>query len=180
MAGVDDGVAGRGALRQCSRAMALDPVFVADCPYGPGGLLIDDVLHVDREASLVRVRMPTDRRLPLTEEQRTDPLRHPEHVSGGLMVHMTGMVGFVHAYYVMDLRHADGWIGYGVRIHDARFSALARPGEPLVLEGTATRIRKIRNQIFARYRFLFTQGETVVYEGDQTAIWEQVAPPVTP
>lgn len=156
--------------------MALDPEFVADCPYGPGGLLIDEILTVDREASLVRVRMPTDVELPLTREQRNHPVRHPAHVSGGLMVHMTGMVGFVHAYHVLDLRHADGWIGYGVRIHDARFSALAEPGEPLVLQGQATRIRKIRDQLFARYVFEFKQGDTVIYEGNQTAVWEKIGP----
>ncbi len=154
--------------------MTLDPDFVRDCPYGPGGLLIDEVLTVDRETSLVRARLPTHAELPLTNAQRSHPKRHPAHVAGGLMVHLTGMVGFVHAYYVMDLRHREGWIGYGVRIHDARFRALAPPGEPMILEAQATRIRTIRNQTFARYRFVFTQGETTVYEGDQTAIWHQV------
>ena len=154
--------------------MPLDPDFVSDCPYGPGGLLIDEILEVDREASIVRVRLPTDGDLPITNTQRTHPIRHPSHVSGGLMVHLTGMVGFVHAYYVLDLRHADGWIGYGVRIHDARFSALATPGAPMVLEGQATRVRTIRDQKFARYRFVFKQNGTVVYEGDQTAAWQKV------
>jgi hypothetical protein len=27
--------------------MPLDPAFLADCPYGPGGLLIDEVLSLD-------------------------------------------------------------------------------------------------------------------------------------
>ena len=88
--------------------MPLDPAFVDDCPYGPGGLLLDELLEVDRDRSRVVVRMPTHAELPLTREQRAHPLYHPRHVSGGLMVHMTGMVGFVHAYYVLDLRHADG------------------------------------------------------------------------
>jgi hypothetical protein len=152
----------------------LDPAFVADCPYGPGGLLIDEILEIDREMSRVKVRLPTDRELPLTREQRNHPTLHPAHVSGGLMVHLTGMVGFVHAYYVLDLKHRDGWIGYGVRIHDARFAALAPPGEPLVLQGTATKVRKIREQIFASYSFEFRQGETIVYEGKQTAVWQKV------
>lgn len=155
--------------------MALDPAFVADCPYGPGGLIIDDILEVDEENSRVVARMPTDVELPLTREQRNDPVRHPAHVSGGLMVHITGMVGFVHAYHILGLRHADGWIGYGVRIHDARFASLAPPGEPLILEGRATRVRKIREQYFVRYVFEFRQGENVVYEGDQTAIWQKVS-----
>jgi hypothetical protein len=155
--------------------MPLDPDFVADCPYGPAGLLLDELLTVDREAGLVVARMPTHDELPLTREQRAHPVKHPRHVSGGLMVHMTGMMGFVHAYYVLDLRHADGWIGYGGRIHGARFKALARPGEPMELSCKATQLRRGEKQILARYDFVFTQGGTVVYEGDQTALWQRVA-----
>jgi hypothetical protein len=153
----------------------LDPAFVADCPYGPGGLLLDELLRVDREAGLVAARMPTHDDLPLTREQRAHPVRHPRHVSGGLMVHMTGMVAFVHAYYVLDLRHADGWIGYGGRIHAARFKALAKPGTPLDLECKTSQLRRTTTSVLARYDFTFTQGETVVYEGDQTALWQLVA-----
>jgi 3-hydroxymyristoyl/3-hydroxydecanoyl-(acyl carrier protein) dehydratase len=152
----------------------LDPAFVDDCPYGPGGLLIDELLEVDTDKSRVAVRMPTHDELPLTREQRAHPIFHPRHVSGGLMVHMTGMVGFVHAYYVLGLRHAQGWIGYGGRIHSARFKALAKPGDPMVLACTATQTRRGSKQVLARYAFKFTQGETLVYEGDQTALWMKI------
>jgi 3-hydroxymyristoyl/3-hydroxydecanoyl-(acyl carrier protein) dehydratase len=155
--------------------MSIDPNFVADCPYGPGGLLIDEILAIDPEQNLVRARMPTTDELPLTREQRAHPERHPRHVSGGLMVHVTGMMGFVHAYYVLNLRHADGWIGYGTRIHDARFKSLATTTAPLELECRATQVRKISGNIFVRYLFKFTQGENVVYQGDQSAIWSRVA-----
>jgi hypothetical protein len=155
--------------------MPLDPDFVADSPYGPGGLLLDELVRVDRDASLVVARMPTHDELPLTREQRAHPVKHPRHVSGGLMVHMTGMMGFAHAYYVLDLRHAQGWIGYGGRIHGARFKALARPGEPMELSCKAKEIRLGTTSILARYDFVFTQGGTVVYEGDQTALWQLLA-----
>ena len=151
--------------------MPIDPELVADCPYGPGGLLLDEILHVDPKEDLVRVRMPTHDDLPLTREQRVHPVHHPRHVSGGLMVHMTGMVAFVHAYIVLGLRHKDGWVGYGAKIHGARFRALAPPGEPLVLEGKATQIRRGSTSVLARYLFRFTQKDTLVYEGDQTALW---------
>lgn len=154
--------------------MPLDPAFVDDCPYGPGGLLIDEILSIHREESSVRVRMPTHTDLPLTREQRAHPLRHPSHVSGGLMIHMTGMVAFVHAYYLLGLTHRDGWVGYGVRIHGARFHKLSPPGEPLVLECKATRVRRMPKQVFARYDFRFTQEDELVYEGDQTALWSLV------
>ena len=154
--------------------MPIDPKFVADCPYGPGGLLLDEILEVDREKSRVVARMPTHDDLPLTREQRAHPVRHPRHVSGGLMVHMTGMIAFVHAYFVLDLRHEDGWIGYGGRIHGARFKALARPGEPMTLSCQAKQLRRSETSVLARYDFRFCQGETLVYEGDQTALWQRV------
>src|SRR5579872_1099812 len=144
-------MSGSGTGPSITGPMPLDPDFVADCPYGPGGLLIDDILGIDAAADLVRARMPTTEHLPLTREQRAHPIKHPRHVSGGLMVHMTGMVGFVHAYYVLDLKHKDGWIGYGGRIYDARFRALAKPGEPLILEGKVTQVRRSDASVFARY-----------------------------
>jgi 3-hydroxymyristoyl/3-hydroxydecanoyl-(acyl carrier protein) dehydratase len=155
--------------------MPLDPGFVADCPYGPDALLIDDVLSIDRAASAIVARMPTTELLPITRDQRTHPVRHPRHVSGGLMIHATGIMGFAHAYFVLELRHADGWIGYGTHIHDGRFRKLARVGEPLRLRCTATMVRKIRGAIVARYQFEFRQADEVVYEGDQTAMFTRVA-----
>jgi hypothetical protein len=154
--------------------MALDPEFVADCPYGPGGLLIDDIVRVEAEAGRIVARMPAHAELPLTREQRAHPLRHPRHVSGGLMVHMTGMLGFAHAYYVLGLRHAEGWIGYGGRIYDARYLALADMESPLLLEGWSTKMRRGSGQIFVRYGFRFTQRERTVYESDQSAMWLKV------
>lgn len=155
-------------------AMALDSAFLADSPYGPGGLLIDEVLEVDRAVGRVVARMPVHAELPLTREQRAHPVRHPRHVSGGLMVHMTGMLGFVHAYYVLDLRHADGWIGYGGRIYDARYLALADVDAPLELEASTTKLRRGPEQIFVRYTFRFTQRDRVIYESDQSALWMRI------
>jgi hypothetical protein len=160
--------------------MALDPEFVADCPYGPGGLLLDEILEVDRARGLVVARMPTTGDLPLTREQRTHASRHPAHLNGGLLVHMSGMLGFAHAWYVLGLRHREGWIGYGARIHSARFHELARPGDPLLLRGWTTQLRRRSDRILARYRFEFTQGPARVYEGDQTAMWMRIPPTGVP
>jgi hypothetical protein len=154
--------------------MPLDPEFVADSPYGPGGLLIDEVVQVDREAGRVVARMPVHADLPLTREQRAHPVRHPRHVSGGLMVHMTGMLGFVHAYHVLGLRHSDGWIGYGGRIYGARYLALADVDAPLLLETTSTKLRRGATQIFVRYDFKFTQRDKLVYASDQSAMWMRI------
>jgi hypothetical protein len=155
--------------------MPIDPAFVADCPYGPGGLLLDEILEIDAAKDRVVGRMPTFDELPLTREQRAHPVRHPRHVSGGLMVHMTGIIAFVHAYYLLGLRHAEGWVGYGAKIHGARFRALAPPGAPMILACTATQKRVTDTSVFARYAFEFSQGKKIVYEGDQSALWTRVA-----
>jgi len=149
----------------------LDAAFLADCLYTAEGILLDEILEVDPERSRVRARMPTHPDLPITRTQRVVPGVHPRHVSGGLMVHMTGVIAFVHFYYVLGLRIADGWTGYGARIHEARFRALAEPGDPMVLECEALRVRRLGDKINARYRLEFRQNDVVVYEGEQTALW---------
>lgn len=160
--------------------MALEQDFIDDCAYGPGGILLDEIVSIDPSISQVVARMPTSDDLPITREQRAHPRFHPRHVSGGLMVHMTGMAGVVHAYYVLGLRHREGWVGYGGAIHSARFKALAKPPEPILIECTATKLRRTPKQVLGRYSFRFFQGETLVYEGDQTALWMKIEADVTP
>lgn len=154
--------------------MPLEQAFLDDCFYGPDAILIDEILEIRPEDNFVSARMPTSQDLPLTRAQRTHEKRHPAHVSGALMIHMTGMLAFAHTYYVLGLRHADGWVGYGVRIHDAKYHKLANTEDPMILECTATRVRRIRKQLFVRYQFGFKQNGELVYEGDQSAVWSRV------
>ena len=137
--------------------MPLDPAFVEDCPYSPEALLLEEILVIDKEKGRVVAQMPVHAELPITIHQKVHPVRHPRHMSGGLMVHMTGMMGFVHAYFVLGLRHHDGWRGYGAKIHEARVTALATPGTPLTLEAVVVRSRRIRDSIMVRYKFEFRQ-----------------------
>jgi hypothetical protein len=153
----------------------LDPEFVADCPYLPEAIFFDEVLEVDRDAGRLVARMPTHEKLPLTELQRAHPVRHPRHVSGGLLVHVTGMLGFAHAFYLLGLRHTEGWIGYGTHIHRARWGRLARIGPPLRLEVRGIQVRRIRGSLYVRYAFHFTQEGETVYESEQGAVWHRIA-----
>jgi hypothetical protein len=93
------------------------------------------------------------------------------------MVHMTGVAAFAHFYYVLGLRHGQGWTGYGVRIQDARFHKLADIGPPLVLECKAVHVRRMPPKMLVRYEFNFTQEGVLVYQGQQTAFWMQVDVP---
>jgi hypothetical protein len=155
----------------------LDPEFVADCPYAPEAILFEELVEVDRDEQRLVARMPTHEGLPLTALQRVHPERHPRHVSGALMIHLTAMLGFAHAYFLLDLRHADGWIGYGTNIHRARFGRLATIGPPLLLECRGTRERRIRGSIHVSYSFRFEQEGTLVYTSEQSALWHRVGGP---
>jgi hypothetical protein len=154
--------------------VVLDPGFVADCPYTPEAILLDEILEVDRDGSRVVARMPTRHDLPLTVHQRVHPRRHPLHVAAGVMVHLTGMLGYAHAYFVLDLRRADGWIGFGTNIENARFGRLVAVGPPLHAECRATRVRRLRENLYVKYAFRFEQEGVVVYESRQAAVWRRV------
>lgn len=154
-----------------STPCAFEDAFLADLPYDPEVLFFDRILELDPEKSLVRCRMPTDRALPFTTSQRADPVRHPRHVAGAVMVHATGMLGFVHAYYLMGLRHHEGWVGYGTHIHRVVFRKLVPPGAPIEATCVATRSRKGRTRYMVRYGFEFRHEGDICYEGDQSAVW---------
>lgn len=150
---------------------AFDEAFLKDLPYDPEVLLFDQLLELDREKNLVRCRMPTDRPLPFTDHQRAHPTRHPRHVAGAVMVHATGMLGFIHAYYLLGLRHHEGWVGYGTNIHDVAFRKLVPPGAPIEATCVATRQRLGNKRHVLRYSFEFRHDGEVCYEGDQSAFW---------
>lgn len=152
-------------------AMAIDPLFADDCPYGPEGLLIDAFLEIDVAGGRIVARLPTSADLPLVRAQRVHPVKHPRHVAAGIMIHLTGIMGYAHAYHVDGLRHADGWVGYGVRIKQARFHKLAHVDSPMELEVAGPPSRKLGDKRFGHYRFEFRQDGAVVYDGEQSAMW---------
>ncbi|MSP23627.1 MAG: hypothetical protein EXR75_00375 [Myxococcales bacterium] len=154
-----------------------EQAFRDDCPYHPEALLLDRLLEIDHDKSLVRCSWPTTDEMPLTRSQRTHPIRHPRHVAGGLMVHATGMLGFVHAYYIFGLRHSEGWVGYGTHIHRVVFRKLVTPGTPIECVARAARTRVLKGRKFVRYEFEFKHEGEVCYEGEQTAVWMKLDTP---
>jgi hypothetical protein len=150
---------------------SFDRDFLDDSPYDPSVLLLDRLLELDPQRSMVRCRMPTWPSDPFTLAQRTHPVRHPAHVSGAAILQATASLGFVHAYYLLGLRHREGWIGYGTHIHRAVFRRLITPGVPVEATCIATRIRPDDDRYAVRYRFDFRAEGRRCYEGDQSAFW---------
>lgn len=150
---------------------AFDQEFLDDLPYDPEVLLFDRLLELDAEHNRVRCRMVTHENLPLTASQRTHPVCHPRHVSGGLILHATGMLGFVHAYYLLGLRFRDGWVGYGTHVHRAVFRQMISPGDPVQATLVANRARMGKQRHFIRYKLEFRREGKLCYEGDQSAVW---------
>ncbi|MCU0691645.1 MAG: hypothetical protein MUF54_09610 [Polyangiaceae bacterium] len=148
-----------------------DRGFLDDMPYDPQVLLLDRVEQFDRQARRIVCRMPTDQPMPFTQSQRVDPVTHPLHVSGAVMVHVTGMLGFVMLYHIHDLRHAQGWTGYGTHIHRAVFRKLVTPGVPMMCSCHEVRTRKMGDRIFSTYEFEFLHEGEVAYESKQSAMW---------
>jgi hypothetical protein len=148
-----------------------EQAFLDDCPYDPEVLFLDRLEEIDPVKSVVRCRMPTHDMLPLTRSQRAHPVRHPRHVAGAIMVHATGMLGFVHAYHLLGLRHAEGWVGYGTHLHEAVFRKLVSPGAPIDARCTATRARLGKTRHFVRYAFELRHEGEVCYQSEQSAVW---------
>ena len=152
-------------------AQPFDDAFLADLPYDPEVLLLSELLEVDPEGKRVVCLMPTDRPLPFTSSQRAHPIRHPSHVAGATMVHASGMLGFIHSYYLHGLRHADGWIGYGTHMHQVVFRKLVPPGKPIIASCREVRARRGKTRHFVRYAFEFRHEGDLCYEGEQSAVW---------
>jgi len=152
-----------------------DQAFLDDLPYDPEVLLMNELLEVDEAEKRVRCLWRTSPDLPLTRSQRTHPVRHPSHVAGAMMVHATGMLGFVHAYYLLGLRHHEGWVGYGTHIHKVVFRKLVPPGDDIECTCTAKRSRIGQVRHFMRYAFEFRHEGELCYESEQSAMWMKVA-----
>ncbi len=165
----------RGACYDAHMPQPFDEAFLADLPYDPEVLMFDEIIEIDRADNRVVCRMPTDKPMPFTVSQRAHPIRHPRHVAGGTLVHASGMLGFVHAYYLHGLRHADGWIGYGAHIYQVVFRKLVPPGQPIIASCKETRARRGATRQFVKYAFEFRHEGDICYEGEQSALWIKVS-----
>lgn len=138
--------------------------------YEPDAFLVDEIRRVDPGRRVIEARLDTTRELPLARHQRVRP-GYPAHVSAGELVMITACLGSLHGWLFHGCRWAEGWVGFGNRIHRADFKSLARVGPPLDLRSRETASRRRPRRLVVRYEFDFRQDGTPVYYGDQTAIF---------
>ena len=151
--------------------MPLTDELLAHCPYAPDAVFIDEIVEMDKQAGRIVLRVPTRADMPLVCHQRVHPTRHPAHMAGGLLIHITGMAGYVFGHEILGLRGADGWVVFGGALHDVRFHSLAFIGPPLFFEGQSIEVRRHEHKVGVRFQSRFTQNEKLVYEGEQTAVF---------
>ena len=144
--------------------------FLASLLYEPEAFLIDAVQRLDGDDRRVEATMDTARPLPFSALQRESPI-HPRHVAAAELLMLTGNLGFLHAWFFHGCRFDEGWAGFGNRIHRADFKSLARIGPPLRLTSRETRSRTGPRRVMLRMEFEFFQHDTLVYRGDQSAIF---------
>ena len=144
--------------------------FLDSFLYDEETFLVDEIVTLDRENNVIEARLDTTRNLPLSAAQRIGP-QHPAHVSAAELLMVTGSLGCLHAWFFHGCRWDEGWSGFGNRIHRADFKNLAAIGPPLRLMSAETRTRVGKQRVVIRYAFHFWQGDTLVYYGDQTAMF---------
>lgn len=144
--------------------------FLDTFMYDEGGFLIDEVLRLDRDAREMEALLDTTRTLPLTSHQRVHP-GHPTHVCGGDVIMVTACLGCLHAWFFHGVRWDEGWTGFGNRIHRGNFKRLAQVGPSLELKSRETNARIGPRRMVFRYEFEFTQGDELIYHGDQSAMF---------
>jgi len=152
----------------------IDPLemqrFLDTLLYREEAFLVDEIVSLDREKKAIAARLDTTRSLPLSAAQRTGP-QHPAHVSAAELLMVTGSLGCLHAWFFHGCRWDEGWSGFGNRIHRADFKNLAAIGPPLRLLSEETRARVGKQRVVIRYEFHFWQNDTLVYYGDQSAMF---------
>jgi hypothetical protein len=144
--------------------------FLDSYMYREDAFFVDEILAMDAEARTIEARLDTTRNLPFASQQRVGP-GHPAHVSGPELLMTTGSLGCMHAWFFHGCRWDEGWTGFGNRIHRADFKQIAHLGPPLRLESQETRTRVGSRRVVLRFEFHFWQGESLVYFGDQTAMF---------
>ena len=138
--------------------------------YRPEAVLIDEIVRAESASHEIEARLDTTRALPFSDAQRVRP-EHPAHVSAAELLMATGSLGCLHAFLFHGCDWERGWTGFGNRIHRADFRGLVQRGPPLELHSRETKRRVGPRRVVLRFEFRFVQEGSLVYLGDQSAMF---------
>ncbi|MCB9679659.1 MAG: hypothetical protein H6737_31420 [Alphaproteobacteria bacterium] len=151
--------------------MPLPADFDQQCMYTEDAWFLTD-WRAEPEAQRIVGLCDTTRLGPLVDAQRPWP-GHPKHLPGAVVIQITGTLGQLFAAYLLDMPATEGWVGFGTHIHSARFRRIGEIGPPVECTATLLAKRTLRDTVFTRFGFLFTQSGLEVYRSEQTAAWVQ-------
>ena len=140
-------------------------------PLSPVPVLFDALIEEDDSGCVFEKTLTLDD--PGVREQRTTA-KWPHHLPGELVIGLTGQAACV---FLRRRRLIDaGWRGHGVRISDARYSAMVLVGERFFTRLTLLRSRRIGGSLHLRLAYRMWKldadgGEVETYRSQQDAIF---------
>lgn len=137
----------------------------------PSPVLFDALVGQEAAACVfVKTLLPDD---PGVKQQRVTA-RWPHHLPGELVIGLTGQAACI-ALCRLGLIDPS-WRGHGVRITEARYSAMVLLGETFFTRVEVLRTRKLRDSLHVRLRYRMWKhgddgGEIETYRSQQDAIF---------
>jgi len=151
--------------------MPMPPDFEEQCLYSPDAWFIQDLAMFPDDDRIVGI-CDTTKLGPIVDAQRPWP-GHPKHLPGAVVIQITGTLGQLYAAYMLGLPATEGWVGFGTHVHKARFRRMGEIGPPIECEAKMLSKRTMRNTVFIRFRFLFSQDGEECYLSEQSAAFVQ-------
>ena len=140
-------------------------------PLSPVPVLFDALIEEDDNGCVFEKTLTLDD--PGVREQRTTA-KWPHHLPGELVIGLTGQAAcvFLRRRGLIDA----SWRGHGVRISDARYSAMVLLGERFFTRLTLLRTRRLRESLHLRLAYRMWKldaagAEIETYRSQQDAIF---------
>jgi hypothetical protein len=140
-------------------------------PLSPMPVLFDALIEEHEAGCVFEKTLTIDD--PGVREQRTTA-KWPHHLPGELVIGLTGQAAcvFLRRRGVIDAT----WRGHGVRITDARYSAMVLLGERFFTRLTVLRMRRLGSSLHLRLAYRMWKldadgGEVETYRSQQDAIF---------
>jgi hypothetical protein len=139
--------------------------------YSPDAFLLDEVTSADADAGVIEARSNVGTKWLVSPYQKGNEVTHPRHISAADLLMLTASLGSLHAYFFHRCYWHEGWVGFGNRIENAQYHALASLTKPLHLRSKEVRTRRGEKRTLLEFEFEFSQEGKAVYTSRQTAMF---------